>query len=271
MILSVFELFKYQFMQNALIVGVLVSLCAALLGVSLVLKKYSMIGDGLSHVGFGALAIATAIGWAPLAVAIPVVILVAFLLLRISNNNKTGADALIAIISASSLAIGVFVMSASKGSNIDVYNYMFGSIVAISNNDLIVTVVLSIVIIFMYVITYNNMFAITFDETFAKTNGIKVNLYNSLLAILTAVIIVVGMKMMGALLISSLVIFPAISAMTIFKRYKSVVISASIISIVAFISGLLLSYSFSTPCGASVVLVNIVILLVFKVIEYVRR
>lgn len=270
MMLSAFDVFSYQFMRNALVVGILVSLCAALLGVSLVLKKYAMIGDGLSHVGFGALAIATCIGWAPLAVAIPVVIVVAFLLLRISSKSKTSGDALIAIVSATSLAIGVFAMSASKGSNIDVYNYMFGSIVAISNIDLIITVILSIFVIAIYFICYNTMFSITFDETFAKTSGVKVDFFTSVLAILTAVIIVVGMKMMGALLISSLVIFPSISAMYVCKKYKTVVLTSAIISVLAFITGLMVSYWVSTPCGSSVVLINAGILIVMKCISLVK-
>ena len=271
MILSFFEAFSYEFMRNALIVGVCVSLCAALLGVSLVLKKYSMLGDGLSHVGFGALAIATVIGAAPLAVAIPTVIVVAFLLLRVSNRSKTSGDALVAVISATALAIGVFAMSISSGSNIDVYNYMFGSIVAVSKSDMIVTLAISIIVITLYVISYNNMFAITFDETFAKTSGVKVEIYNSLLAILTSIIVVIGMKMMGALLISSLIIFPSISAMSICKRYKSVVITSAIISVVAFLVGLFFSYTLSTPCGASVVIVNVIVLIVCKIMAFIRR
>ena len=192
------EMLSYPFMQRALIVGILVSLCAALLGVSLVLKRYSMIGDGLSHVGFGALAIATALGWAPLAVTIPIVILAAFLLLRMSESSKIKGDAAIALISSSALAIGVITVSWSSGMNTDVNNYMFGSILAMSREDVVLSVVLSVLVLILFLVFYTRIFAVTFDETFAKATGVKAELYNMLLAFLTAVTIVLGMRMMGA-------------------------------------------------------------------------
>lgn len=251
------QMLSYPFLIRAIVVGTLVSLCASLLGVSLVLKRYSMIGDGLSHVGFGALAIATAVNATPLAVAIPVVVAAAFLLLRLSENSKIKGDAAIALISTGALAIGVMAVSLSTGMNIDVYNYMFGSILAISQEDVWLSVILSIVVLALYVIFYHKIFAITFDENFARATGVKAGWYNMLIALLTAVTIVLGMRLMGALLISSLVIFPALTSMRIFKSFRSVVTCSAFLSVFCFLIGILISYAWSTPAGASVVCVNI--------------
>ena len=199
---NVAEMLSYPFMVRAFLVGSLVALCSALLGVSLVLKRYSMIGDGLSHVGFGALAIAAAANTAPLAAAIPIVILAAVLLLRISSNTKMKGDAAIAMISTGSLAVGVMVISMTTGMNTDVYNYMFGSILAMSSEDVKLSVVLSAAVLILYVFFYQKIFAVTFDETFARATGVRTNLYNTMIAVLTAVTIVLGMRMMGALLVS---------------------------------------------------------------------
>ena len=213
MINTLMEMFSYTFLIRAVVVGLLVSLCAALLGVSLVLKRYAMIGDGLSHVGFGTLAIATAMNAAPLTVSIPIVLLAAFFLLRISENSKIKGDAAIALISTSSLAIGVVVISLTTGMNTDVCNYMFGSILAMSRNDVTLSIALAIVVLILYVLFYNKIFAVTFDETFAQATGVKTGFYNMLIAFLTAITIVLGMRMMGALLITSLIIFPALTSM----------------------------------------------------------
>lgn len=271
MINTLIEMFSYTFLVRAVIVGLLVSLCASLLGVSLVLKRYSMIGDGLSHVGFGALAIATAMNAAPLAVSIPVVVLAAFLLLRLSDNSKIKGDAAIALISTSALAIGVIVVSMTTGMNTDVCNYMFGSILAMSKSDVKLSISLSIVVLALFVIFYNRIFAVTFDETFAKATGTKANLYNMLIAFLTAITIVLGMRMMGALLISSLIIFPALTSMRVCKRFKVVIISSAIVSVGCFFCGIVISYVYATPTGASVVAVNIVMFCVYSIIGFVRR
>ena len=212
------QMLSYPFLTRAIVVGTLVSLCASLLGVSLVLKRYSMIGDGLSHVGFGALAIATAANAAPLAVAIPIVVAAAFLLLRLSENSKIKGDAAIALISTGALAIGVMAISLSNGTNIDVYNYMFGSILAMSRGDVRLSVVLAAAVLTLYVIFYHKIFAITFDENFARATGVKAGWYNMLIALLTAITIVLGMRLMGTLLISSLVIFPALTSMPTWKK-----------------------------------------------------
>ncbi len=268
---TMIEMFSYPFMVRAFLVGSLVALCSALLGVSLVLKRYSMIGDGLSHVGFGAMAVAAALNAAPLAVAIPVVIVAAVLLLRISVNSRIKGDAAIALISTSSLAVGVMVISLTTGMNTDVYNYMFGSILAMSAEDVQLSVILAIVVILLFVFFYNKIFAITFDETFALATGVKANLYNTLIAVLTAVTIVLGMRMMGALLISSLIIFPALTSMRVCRTFRSVIISSGVISVVCLFVGISVSYLYATPAGASVVMANIAALVIYSVIGAVRE
>lgn len=270
MLNTVQELFAYPFIQRAVTVGILVSLCAALLGVSLVLKRYSMIGDGLSHVGFGALALAMALNLAPLEVAIPVVVAAAFLLLRISESSKIKGDAAIALISTSALALGVIVISMTTGMTTDVCNYMFGSILSMSENDVRLSIVISIMVIIMYLLFYNKIFAITFDESFAQATGINTRRYNSLIAFLTAVTIVLGMRMMGALLISSLIVFPALTSMRLIKSFKGVVISSMIISVTCFVIGILMSYICATPTGASIVSVNLLLFISFSIISKIR-
>ncbi|MDD3400460.1 MAG: metal ABC transporter permease [Eubacteriales bacterium] len=264
------RIFSLAFMQRALIVGCLVSLCASLLGVNMVLKRYSMIGDGLSHVGFGALAVATALRLSPLWVSIPVVVVVAFFLLRLSENSKIKGDAAIALISASSLAIGSVILALSTGMNTDVCNYLFGSIVSMTDADVYLSVALSVIVLLLYVLFYNRIFAVTFDETFAKATGVKANLYNMLLAVLTAVTVVLGMRMMGALMISSLIIFPSLSAMRICKRFGSVVIVSAVLSLGSFLVGMIVSSIAATPTGASVVIVNLIAFLVFWAIGKIK-
>lgn len=271
MLENVIEMFSYPFMVRAFIVGALVALCSSLLGVSLVLKRYSMIGDGLSHVGFGALAVAAALNAAPLAAAIPVVIVAAVLLLRIRGNSRIKGDAAIALISTSSLAVGVMVISMTTGMNTDVYNYMFGSILAMSAGDVRLSVALAVVVLALYVFFYHKIFAITFDETFAQATGVKADLYNTLIAVLTAVTIVLGMRMMGALLISSLIIFPALTSMRVCRTFKSVIINSAVISVVCLVIGITVSYVWATPAGASVVMANIAALLLYSLLGVAKN
>lgn len=268
---TVFEMFSYPFMVRAFVVGALVALCSALLGVSLVLKRYSMIGDGLSHVGFGALAIAAALNMAPLAAAIPVVILAAVLLLRIRGNSRIKGDAAIALISTSSLAVGVMVISMTTGMNTDVYNYMFGSILAMSSEDVLLSVIMAVIVLILFAFFYHKIFAITFDETFARATGVKADLYNTLIAVLTAVTIVLGMRMMGALLISSLIIFPALTSMRVCRTFKSVVVNSAAVSVVCLAAGITISYVWAAPAGASVVIVNIAAFMIYSLIGLIRN
>ena len=260
------EMMSYPFIVRALISGVLVSLCASLLGVSLVLKRYSMIGDGLSHVSFGALSVALAAGWSPLKISIPVVVLAAFFLLRITERGKIKSDAAIAMISASALAIGIIVTSMTTGMTTDVSSYMFGSILAMSKEDVRFAAVLSVIVLGLFLFCYNKIFAVTFDENFARATGVNVSI-----AVLTAVTIVIGMRMMGAMLISSLIIFPSLTAMRIFKSFRGVVIVSGVLSIICFSIGMVISYIYSTPAGASVVVVNLAAFLIFSLVQAVRQ
>lgn len=261
------QMMSYPFIVRAFIVGILVSLCAALLGVSLVLKQYSMIGDGLSHVSYGALSIAVACGIAPLKLSIPVVIVAAFVLLRMNENGAMKSDAAIAAMSASALAIGVTVTALTTGMTTDVCSYMFGSILAMTQEDVVLSVILSIVVFVLFIFCYHSIFAVTFDENFARATGVKVSFFNTMISVLTAVTIVLGMQMMGAMLISSLIIFPALSSMRLFKSFKSVMISSGILAVICFCIGLMVSYYYSTPAGASVVLVNLFVFIMFFVAQ----
>jgi len=274
MIETIKEMISYTFINRAIIVGSLVSLCAALLGVSLVLKRYAMIGDGLSHVGFGILTVTVALQatneWlgniAPLYITIPVVVIFAVILLKIGNNSNIKSDSAIALISSSSLAIGVAVTSITTGMNTDICNFMFGSILAMSESDVILSIIVSILVAILFIIYYRKLFAITFDENFSKAIGLKVDRYTNLIAVLTAVIIVVGMRMMGTMLISSIIIFPALTSMRVFKTFKKVVISSGVISIVAFLIGIYLAYVYNISTGAVIVLVNLLLFILFYII-----
>ncbi len=261
-----------SFVQNAIIVGVLIALCSSLLGVTLVLKRYSFIGDGLSHVAFGAMAIAAVIGLTddmPLTLAITVVC--AVLLLRMGKNAKIKGDAAIAVISVGSLAIGYLLMNLfSTSSNIsgDVCSTLFGStsILTLSSFDVWMCVILSVIVVLFFVLFYNRIFSVTFDENFAKATGQRAGLYNLLIAIVIAVIIVVSMQLVGSLLISALVIFPALSAMRVFKSFKSVTICSAIISVICALTGLLISILAGTPVGSTIVGVDIVVFIIFLII-----
>ena len=261
-----------SFVVNALIVGVLIALCSSLLGVTLVLKRYSFIGDGLSHVAFGAMAIAAVIGLTnnmPLVLAVTVVC--AVLLLRIGKNAKIKGDAAIAMISVGSLAVGYLLMNLfSTSSNLsgDVCSTLFGStsILTLSTFDVWMCVILSVIVVLFFVLFYNKIFSVTFDENFARATGQRASLYNLLIAIVIAVIIVVSMQLVGSLLISALVIFPALSAMRVFKSFKSVTVCAAIVSVVCALTGLLTSILAGTPVGSTIVAVDIAVFFIFSII-----
>ena len=267
---SVTEILSYTFMQRALIVGVPVALCSALLGVSLILKRYSMIGDGLSHVGFGSLALAAALNLAPLKVAIPIVIVSAFLLLRISENSKINGDGAIAIVSSSALAVGIVVTSITGGLNTDLYSYLFGSILALSHEDVILSLVLCAIVLFLYIFFYSNIFSVTFDESFSLATGTNAKAYNMVISLLTALTVVLGMQIMGTLLISSLIIFPGLTAMRVFKSFRSVVISAAVQSVLCVAIGLFVSFYAETATGATVVCINLCCFLLLRAIGLIR-
>lgn len=265
------EMFSYSFMQRAILVGLLVSLCSSLLGVSLVLRRFSMIGDGLSHVGFGALAIATVCSFSPLIFTIPVVIIAAILILRINEKSKIGSDSAIALISSSSLAIGVMMISYVKGTNTDINNFLFGSLLAVGKNDAYLSFALSLVVLFSYILLYPRLYAVTFDPVFARSASIKADRYTTLLAILSALTIVLGMRMLGSLLISALIIFPCLSAKSVSSTYKGVTILSAIISIFAFMIGITISYQLGTPVGASIVIIHLLIFIILSLFSFFKE
>lgn len=257
-----FDIIKYP-----LFVGILLSITASILGVVLVLKRYSMIGDGLSHISFGVYAVAIGLGFtdAPILVVIPIVVLAAYILLRIGESKKIKSDAAIALFSSSALAIGYIVGSMKHGGfTTDINSLMFGSIVFANKQDLIIMAITAAIVIGTFVLLYHRIFSVTFDESFAKATGIHTRLFNILFASLTAITIVIGMRIMGTLLISSIIIFPSLSSMQVFKKFKHVIFSSAIISVVAFLVAFFIFTNY--PFGASVVVVNLIFFIIFATI-----
>jgi zinc transport system permease protein len=263
---------SYPFVRYAIIVGTLIALCSALLGVTLVLKRFSYIGDGLSHVAFGALAIATLFDLTNTAgVVMPITIIAAILILRTGQNPKINGDAAIAMLSVGSLAVGYLIMNVfSTSSNIsgDVCSTLFGStsILTLTKSEVWLCIIMSILVVAVFIIFYNRIFAITFDENFARATGVNAGAYNMLIAIITAIIIVLAMNLVGSLLISALVIFPALSAMRVVNNFKGVVIYSAVISVCCALFGIILSILCSTPVGATIVVANIVVFFINCVI-----
>ena len=270
--------FSYPFVRYAFIAGVLISLCAGLLGVVLVLKRYSMIGDGLSHVAFGAMAIAAVLSLAPMTLALPVTVAVAVLLLLAGEKQLIKGDSAIAMLSAGSLAVGYLLLNLFPSSDTgslsgDVCASLFGStsMMTLQGSDVWLCVGLSAAVIAFFAIFYHKIFAVTFDEGFATSSGVRVRAYNFLIAAISGIVIVLAMKLVGALLISSLIIFPALSAMRLFRSFRSVILCSAAISVVGSLTGLLLALLLSTPTGASVAVVHIVIFAIFSILGKLRR
>ena len=276
MISLISEMLSYPFMVKAIFVGLLISISSALLGITLVLKRYSMIGVGLSNVSFAALSIALSFDISPMEFSMPIVIIAGIILLKYGEKYNISSDTAIALKKCTEplrmqrktgfLQIGVTFTAITKGLNVDVCNYLFGSILIMKRSDMYISFVLGIVVLISYILLYNKIYTITIDEDFAKASGVNVNLYNTLVTILISVTIVIGMKFMGSMLISCLIIFPAMTSMRLFKSYKVVVISSVIISAIALFIGITLSYIYSTPTGASVVLVNLVLFILASIV-----
>lgn len=267
---QIVQLLSYTFIQRALICGVAISACAALIGVVLVLKNYSMIGHGLGEVGFAALTLAVALDLPPLYISLPVVLVAAMIIMIISQKKGESGDITIALVSTGALATGIIITSLSTGFNIDVSNYMFGSILSMTRSDVVISIILSIAVLLVYMFFYNRLFMITYDEKFAKARGINTTFYQFLIAFLTALIVVLGMRMMGTLLISSLIVFPAIIARGLTNSFKELIIMSGIISITCFILGIFVSFFLSLPTGASIVAVYILLLIITKIIKRVH-
>ena len=267
--------FQYQFVQYAFIVGILIALCSSLLGVTLVLKRFSFIGDGLSHMAFCTMAVAAVTNLTnSMIISLPVTILAAIILLRSSTNVRIKGDAAVAMLAVGSLAIGYLLMNVfptSSNVSADVCTTLFGSIsiLTLSTVEVWVCFGLSILTILVFVIFYNKIFAVTFDENFARATGVKANIYNLIIAVVTAVIIVLAMNLVGSLLISALIIFPALSSMRIFKSFKSVTISSAIVSVVCTATGILVSILAGTPVGPTIVVADIAVFLIFLLVGFI--
>ena len=272
MITKLADYMQFPFVQRALIVGVLIALCSSLLGVTLVLKRFSFIGDGLSHVAFGAMAVAGIAGLTnEMLLVLPVTIIAAIVLLATGGKAKIKGDASLAMLSVASLGIGYLLLNVfSSSGNVsgDVCTTLFGStsILTLSESDVWLCIAMSVIVILVFVFFYNRIFAVTFDETFTTATGTKASLYNLLIAVITAIIIVLAMNLVGSLLISALVIFPALSAMRVFKSFRNVVICSAIVSVVCSLSGILVSIMASTPVGSTIVAIDIAVFAVFYII-----
>ena len=272
-----FYYLSFPFVRYALIVGILVALCASLLGVTLVLKRFSFIGDGLSHTAFGAMAIASVLGLTNnLLIVLPITIICAILLLKTSQNKKIKGDALIAIISVSALAIGYLLLNVFKvSSNVsgDVCTTLFGStaMLTLTPIDVWITIALALIVIGFFVFFYNKIFAVTFDENFAKASGTKTEIYNIMIATVIAVVIVIAMKFVGSLLVSALIIFPALSSMRVFKSFKAVTICSAINSVICAFLGMSISILAGTPVGATIIVTDIVCFLIFTLIGFIAK
>lgn len=268
---------SYPFVRYALIVGVLIALCSSLLGVTLVLKRFSFIGDGLSHVAFGALAIATVLKIANVNLFImPVTIVCAVLLLRTGNNTRLKGDAAIAMLSVGSMAVGYLILNVfSVPSNVsgDVCSTLFGStsILTLTSSEVIMCIVASVIVVAFFIIFYNRIFSVTFDENFTRSMGKNAGMYNLMIAVITAVIIVLAMNLVGSLLITALLVFPALSAMRIMKSFKSVIIYAAVLSVFGAVAGIIISIFASTPVGSTIVTIYIVIYIINSVIGRVLK
>ncbi len=272
MLIKLSEYMQFPFVQRALIVGVLIALCSSLLGVTLVLKRFSFIGDGLSHVAFGAMAVAGIAGLTnEMILVLPVTVIAAIVLLATGGKAKIKGDASLAMLSVASLGIGYLLLNVfSSSGNVsgDVCTTLFGStsILTLSEADVWLCIAMSVIVIMVFVFFYNRIFAVTFDETFTTATGTRANLYNLLIAVITAVIIVLAMNLVGSLLISALVIFPALSAMRVFKSFRSVVICSAVVSVICSLTGILVSIMASTPVGSTIVAIDIVVFAVFYII-----
>lgn len=249
----ILEMLQYQFMQKAFIVGMLVALCTSILGQFLVLKRYSMIGDGLAHVSFAAVGLALALQQSPIIVAIPVVLVASVIMLRAKSIQ---GDATIGLISAFSVALGVLVASLSNGFNIDLLSYLFGSILAISNQDMYFSIALGVIILLGVIIFYDKLFATTYDEDFAKAIGLRVGFLDLMLAVLTSLTIVIGIRVVGTMLISSMVVFPTVSALQWRKSFLATMMIGATMSVLSVVVGLYMSYVFNLPSGACIVMLS---------------
>lgn len=267
----IIEAVRYDFILKALLVGSLIAVCCSFLGIFLVLKKYSMIGDGLAHVSFATIAIALLLSFSPLFVSIPLVILSSFLILKLNEKADLHGDAAIGLVSSFALALGVLISSVAKGFNVDLFSYLFGSILVIGNTEVVLSVVLSVVVIAVIFYFYNNLFAITYDEEFAKVIGLNTKAFNYLISVLTSITIVLGIRVVGTMLISSLIIFPTVTALQVARGFKSTILVSAVVSVLCVIIGVFLSFILNLPTGATIVMLNAICFALFFLVRKLKN
>jgi len=261
--MSWFYFLNYQFVERAYLAGSFIAVLCAVLGLFLVLRKLSLIGDGLSHVSFGAIALGLFFGMYPFYVALPVTVLASFLILKLAEKAKMYGDAAIGIVSSMGVALGVILASLSRGFNVDLFSYLFGNILAISNQEVYLSVGLSVLVLAAIVFLYNDFFSATFDEEYAKISGVKTNLINLALVSMTAVTVVLAVKVVGVMLVSALLILPAVTALQIARGFKEAIAAAAIISVFSVLAGITFSFYGDLPAGATIVLINFAIFILF--------
>ena len=262
---------QYDFVIKALVVGSLIALCCSFLGVFLVLKKLSLIGDGLAHVSFATIAIALLLSLSPLLVSVPLVILASFLIMKLNEKADVHGDAAIGLVASLAVAIGILISSIAKGFSVDLFSYLFGSILVISNLDVILSIILSVCVIFMVLFFYNDLFSITYDEEFSSVIGLNTRLLNYILSVLTSVTIVLGIRVVGTMLISSLIVFPTVSALQISKGFKSTIAISSIISVSCIIFGVFIAIILNFPPGATIVICNAICFVMCFLYRKIRK
>lgn len=269
--MSIIESLQYGFIQNALIVGIMISISCALLGGFLVLRRYSMIGDGLAHVSFATVALAFLFNSAPIYFSIPLVMAASLVILKLSKNGSMDGDAAIGLLSAFSVAVGVMISSKSPGFEADIKSYLFGSILSIEPGSVKLSIALSVAVITAVILLYNDLFALTYDEEFARSSGMKTELYNKIMVLLTAVTVVLGVHVVGTMLISSLIIIPAVTALQLRTGFKAMLISSVFFALFSVVSGILLSVRFDLPTGATIVLFNFALFITFFTVRMVKK
>lgn len=268
---TIINYLSFAFIQRAIIVGLMIALSSSFLGIFLVLRKYSMIGDGLAHVSFATIALALLLQQSPLLLSIPLVSLASLVILKLSEENRIGGDAAIGLISSSSVAIGVMIASKASGFNVDLFSYLFGSILIISQLDVILSVILSILVMGTIVYSYQELFAVTYDAEFATVSGLKTKRINQRIAILTAITIVLGIRVVGTMLISSLIIFPSVTAMRLSRSFKGTILLAALISSISVVVGIFASLWFDLPTGSTIVIVNGILFVLSYVFSFIQK
>jgi zinc transport system permease protein len=264
------EILQYDFMMKAIVAGSLIAISSSFLGIFLVLKKYSMIGDGLAHVSFATVAMALLLNQSPILMSIPIVAVASIIILKLTETNNIGGDASIGLISSFSVALGVLISSLSNGFNVDLFSYLFGSILVISNFELILSVILSIIILLLIILFYNSLFAITYDENFAMTMGINVKQLNYLISILISITVVLGIRVVGTMLISSMIIFPTVTALQLSTSFKNTIIISIIVSVLSVLLGIFISFIYDLPTGATIVIVNAICFVISLIIGKIK-